>query len=205
MEEKQLNENLEFMRSAVKKTDTSGECDWLSFSVVVVLCLICMAIYISVHFFVRSQNYQYIWPVFLTLAAVAGCYSFIGLSLSFRNDRKAGFVSYIPKQVIAIWVLALVNGLVWSIMGKVFNNFICGEPGFLFAMLFAIALGATSILDPDSKAWCLGSIIIFAGMVLTYLLRGHVYLILGLATGAGLIIPAIMININCTKQEKSYE
>ena len=74
----------------------------------------------------------------------------------------------------------------------VFNNFCGGDPGFLAAIGLSIALCVTGILH--LKEWLLGGIVIFIGMILTYIVKDYGYLILGLATGTGLIVPAIIVH-----------
>ena len=55
-----------------------------------------------------------------------------------------------------------------------------------------------------SKAGLLGEIIIIAGMLTAFLTKNYMcpLIILGLATGAGLIIPAIIADRSYHKQEK---
>ena len=198
-------EDVKFMRSAIEKTNTTCEPDWLSMSVVIMWGALCMIGYISIHFFLRNiQYYKWIWPLFYALGFVGACYSFIGLCLSFRNDRKTGFVRKLPKQVIGIWVVILLNGLVWTLMGRFVNNFTFCEPGFLFALLFGLCLSITAILDPDVwYLWSLGAIVIFAGIVLSHFLMNYQYIVLGLTTGPGLIMPAVLEKI--LYQEKDDE
>ena len=81
-----------------------------------------------------------------------------------------------------------------------FNNYIVGDPGFLFAILFSIALSITGILH--SKEWLYGGIGIYIGVLLAFFILEYSYIILSLATGAGLIIPAIIVQRNFRKQEK---
>lgn len=190
-------DDIKFMRSAIEKTDTPCEPDWLSVSVVVMWGVLCMIGYISIHFFLRNiQYYKWIWPVFYALGIIGASYSFIGLCLSFRNDRKAGFVQRLSKQVIGIWVVILLNGLVWTLMGRFVNNFTFCEPGFLFALLFCFCLSITAILDPSAwYFWSLGAAVIFVGIFLSHFLMNYQYIVLGLTTGPGIIIPTVLEKI----------
>ena len=70
-------------------------------------------------------------------------------------------------------------------------------------MLFSVGLSVLGIFH--SKEWLFGAILIFVGMMLTYFVEESAYIILGLATGAGSIIPAIIVQRNYRKQEKSHE
>ena len=97
----------------------------------------------------------------------------------------------------------VLHGLTWSILGTAFNNYCAGDPGFLFAILFSIALCITGVFH--TKEWLFGGLLIYAGTLLAFFMKDYGYIILGLATGAGLIIPAIMVQRNYRKQEKNHE
>jgi len=199
-------DDLKFMRKVAEKIDPPGAPDWWCSSVIIMFGLICLVGYISVHYLIWTQYHNWIWPIYYSLAGIGACYSFIGLFFSIRNDEKTGFISRSSMQAIWIWVIALANGFIWSLLGHCFNNFIGGDPGFVIAMMFCIALAATGILDShDSIVWYLGSILIFTGMALTFFFRSHLYLILGLATGAGLIVPILLLHIIYIGQEKCHE
>ena len=83
----------------------------------------------------------------------------------------------------------------------------------MYAMGLSIALSLTGIFH--SKEWFFGGMLIFAGMLLAFFTKDYLcpFIILGLSTGAGLIIPAIIVDRsyrkwekeNSIKQEKSYE
>ena len=94
----------------------------------------------------------------------------------------------------------VMHGLTWSILGTAFNNYCAGDPGFLFAILFSIALCITGIFH--SKEWLFGGIGIFIGALVVFFMKDFGYIVLGLATGAGLIIPAVLVQRNYRKQEK---
>ena len=102
-----------------------------------------------------------------------------------------------------VWIFITLHGLAWTILALLFNDFAGGDPPFIWAMLFSIGLCVLGIFH--SKEWLWGAILIFAGMILTYFVDESAYIILGLALGAGFIIPAIIVQRNYSKQEKSYE
>ena len=83
-----------------------------------------------------------------------------------------------------------------------FKNIFC-ESGFIYAMALSMLLGVMGILH--SKEWLLGGILIFAGMLLAFFVKDYAFIILGLATGAGFIIPAIIADRNYHKWEKENE
>ena len=97
----------------------------------------------------------------------------------------------------------MLHGLAWTIFAMLFNNFCGGDPAFLWGMLFSIGLVVLGIFH--SKEWLFGGLGIFVVMALTYFLGNSGYLFLGLAIGAGLIIPAMIVQRNYHKQEQENE
>ncbi|MHC4952139.1 MAG: hypothetical protein ACYTEU_14340 [Planctomycetota bacterium] len=196
-------EDVEFMRAAVEKADTTSDSNekWSS-SVIFLLGLLSMTGCISVHFCVRSYgNYKWIWPIFYSLCVIGACYSFVGMFLAFRDDRKTGFVQKQGKQLTWVWVLILINGPIWTLMGKYLNNFALCEPGFLFALLFFLCLCVTIIFYPES--WItvsLGALIILVGMVLSHFIMAYQYMIYGLTIGSGLMISVVLDRILCREK-----
>ena len=73
----------------------------------------------------------------------------------------------------------------------------------MYAMGLSIALSLTGVFH--LKEWIFGGMLIFAGMLLAFLAKDYACIILGLATGAGLIIPAIIADRNYRKWEKTHE
>jgi len=113
------------------------------------------------------------------------------------NDQGDDPVASYTYDFAGRRVKKLVYGLTWSILGTGFNNYCAGDPGFLFAILFSIALSITGIFH--SKEWLYGGIGIFIGALLAFFIKDYDYIVLGLATGVGLIIPAIIVqNTSCT-------
>ncbi|MBN2456357.1 MAG: hypothetical protein JXB29_07480 [Sedimentisphaerales bacterium] len=194
-------DDLKFVRSAIEKTykqvspDTHPMIMW---------GIICLITYPAIHFLVKNQLFKWVWAVFLPPVAIGLCYIFVTLILINKREKKAGFVSHLKRQISWVWVVIMVmHGLTWSILGTAFNNYCAGDPGFLFAILFSIALSITGIFH--SKEWLYGGMLIFVGALLAFFIKDYGYIILGLATGAGLIIPAIIVQRNYRKKEKCYE
>jgi len=200
-EEHSTADNLRFVRSVVEKTYKQVNPDSHTMIMWGVICLIG---YPAIHFMSTPQFHKWIPFVGWPLIAIGLCYIFITLFIVTKRDKKAGFIPLIRRQLTWVWVIIMVmHGLTWSILGTAFNNYCAGDPGFLFAILFSIALSITGIFH--SKEWLYGGIGIFIGTLLAFFIKDYGYIILGLATGAGLIIPAIIVQRNYRKKEKSYE
>ena len=194
-------DDIKFMRSAIEKTYKQVKPDTHT---MIMWGAICMISYPAIYFLVKCQLFKWIWAVFLPLVAFGLCYIFITLFMVTKRDKNAGFVPLLRKQLTWVWIIIMVmHGLTWSILGTAFNNYCAGDPGFLFAILFSIALSITGIFH--SREWLYGGMLIFVGALLAFFIKDYGYIILGLATGAGLIIPAIIVQRNFRKQEKENE
>jgi len=193
-------ENLKFMRAAIERTDRQFKPEP---HVIIVWGLICMILYSSVHFLLKSDMQKWILPLYLALIAVGLGYTFSSLKRVDRRQKSAGYIPQIPRQVTGIWLIVTPHILTWSILGMLLNDYSAGDPAFLAAMGLSIALAATGILY--SREWLYGGAGIFAGMFLTYFARDYGYLILGLATGAGCIVPAIICQRNFNRRERENE
>ncbi|MCD4831582.1 MAG: hypothetical protein K8R02_07240 [Anaerohalosphaeraceae bacterium] len=193
------SDDVKFMRLAIEKNYKQFNPDTHTFIMWGVICLIC---YPVIHFMVEFQLFKWILPFFLSLMTVGLSYILISLCFINRREKKAGFVPLIKKQALWAWIIIMVlHGLTWNILGTVFNNYCAGDPGFLFAILFSIALSITGIFS-SKKEGLYGGMLIYIGLLLAFFIKDYSYIILGLATGMGLIIPAIIIQRNYRKQEK---
>jgi hypothetical protein len=196
-EERSTADDLRFMRSVVEKTYRQVRPD---VHIMVACGLICVIAYTTLYFLKIRQLDRWIWPIGLSMISIILCYSIIGLVRIAKYEKKAGFISHLKKQVTWVWIFIMLHGLAWTILAMLFNDFSGGDPPFIWAMLFSIGLCVLGIFH--SKEWLIGAILIFAGMVLTYFVEESAYIILGLAIGAGFIVPAIIVRENCRKQEK---
>ena len=197
-EQKVSADDLQFMRSAVEKTYKQVK---PVTHVVIMWGLVCIIFYTTAHFLAAADLHKWIQFVGWPLMAIAICYTYITWLLITKRDKKAGFVPRLPKQIGWVFMITSSHCLAWTILGTVFNNYyVGGDPLFLVAMQLSIALSVTGILH--SKEWLWGGIGIFIGMALTYFVIDYDFIILGLATGAGLIIPAIIVQRNFQKGEK---
>jgi hypothetical protein len=82
--------------------------------------------------------------------------------------------------------------------GGVLNNYCGGDPGFIAAMGLSIALSATGILY--SREYLYGGLFIFACMFLTYFAKDYGYIILGVATATGSIVPELICRWKFNRQ-----
>jgi len=202
-EEQKTTDDLKFVRAVIEKTYKEVIPD----THILIMCgVICLIVYPTIYFLVKHQLFNWILPFFLSLIAILLCYVFVTWLLITKRDKKAGFVPLIKKQAFWAWMIIMVlHGLTWSILGMTFNNYcIAGDPGFLFAILLSIALSITGIFS-SKKEGLYGGIGVFIGALLAFFIKDYGYIILGLSTGAGLIIPAILIQRNYRKQEKENE
>jgi len=193
-------ENLKFMRTVVERTDRQFKPEA---HVIIVWGLICMSLYSAVHFLMKSDLQKWILPLYLALIAIGLGNTLYALRQVARRQKSAGYVPQIPRQVTWIWLIVTPHILAWSVLGMLLNDYSAGDPAFLAAMGLSIALAATGILY--SREWLYGGAGIFAGMFLTYFAREYGYLILGLATGAGCIVPAIICQWTFNRRETENE
>jgi len=193
-------DDIKFMRSVVDKMSRQVKPE---VHIMIVCGLTCMVLYATLYFLKTRQLDKWIWPVGLSVTTGLFIYGFISLVRIAKKEKKAGFISHIGRQVTLAWIFIMLHGIAWTISAMVFNNFCGGDPAFLWAMLFSIGLVILGIFH--SKEWLFGGIGIFVVMALTYFFGNIGYLILGLAIGAGLIIPAIIVQRNFRKQEKDNE
>ncbi len=193
-------DDIRFMRSVVEKMSRQVKPD---VHIMIVCGLLCMIVYAMLYFLKTRQLDKWIWPLGLSLTTVLFIYVLISLVRIAIAEKKAGFVSHLKRQVTLVWIFIMLHGLAWTVSPVLSGNFCGGDPAFLWAMLFSIGLVVLGIFH--SKEWLYGGIGIFAVMMLTYFLGNSGYLILGLAIGAGLIIPAIIVQRNFRKQEKENE
>jgi hypothetical protein len=192
---KALTDDIKFMRSVVEKTDRQVRPE----GYVLTACgLICLTCYTAVHFLLRSEQQKWLLPVYLVLMAVLLGYIFCALALGAKRQKREGYIPQMSRQVTAIWFIVASHILAWSILGMVLNNYCGGDPGFIAAMGLSIALSATGILY--SREYLYGGLCIFACMFLTYFVKDYGYIILGIATATGCIVPELICRWKFNKQ-----
>jgi hypothetical protein len=202
LEEQNIAEDLKFMRTAVEKTYKAYKNVRPDVHILIMWGVICMIVYPTVHFLVKYELFKWILPFFLSMMAIGLCYVFLAWYLITKREKKAGFIPLLKKQAFWTWMIIMVlHFLTWSMLGTVFKNYCAGDPGFLGAILLSIALSITGIIS-SKKEGLYGGILIYIGLLLAFFIKDYGYIILGLATGAGLIIPSIMVQRNYNKQKE---
>jgi hypothetical protein len=182
-----LNDNLQFMRSVVEKTDRQIRPEG---HVLTACGLICLTCYTAVHLLLKSEQQKWLLPVYLTLMAVLLMYIFWALALGAKRQKREGYIPKMPRQVTAIWFIVASHIFAWSILGIVLNNYCGGDPAFIGAMGLSIALSTTGILY--SIEYLYGGLCIFTCTFLTYFVKNYGYIILGIATAIGCIVPELI-------------
>lgn len=190
-------DDIKYMRTVMEKMIRQVKPD---IHIMIACGLTCMISYAMLYFLKTSRSDKWVWPVGISLTGILFIYALVSLVRIFKAEKKAGFISHMKRQVTWVWIFIMLHGLAWTISPVLSNNFCGGDPAFLWAMLFSIGLVVLGIFH--SREWLYGGIGIFAVMVMTYFLGNIGYLILGLAIGTGLIIPAIIVQKNYNKQEQ---
>ncbi len=198
MEEKELNENLEFMRLAIEKTHREIDPEALS---MIVWGLVCMVIYFGIHFLAINKMFNWIPYVLFPSLAIGGIVGVISSYRVSKRQKSRGMVSHIWKQLNWVWLILLPNAMLWSALGLFKDYF--GGPGFLWAAVYAIALSMTGILY--SKEWLFGGIAIFIAIIVAFFIKLYSYLILGAVMGLACIIPAIIAQRRYLRQKREND
>jgi len=185
MEEKQLAEDLKFMRSMIERTHREIDPEA---PVMIVWGLICMIGYPATQFLATPQLYKWMWPMWTILWVIGVSVTiYSGVKVA-RRERQSGLVSQLSKQIGWIWLILVVNGTIWTLMGLFKDYF--GGPGFLWAAIYGFALSIMGILY--SKEWLYGGIAIFIAILAAFVIKFHAYVVLGIVMGLGCIIPALI-------------
>ena len=197
MEEKELKENLEFMRSAIEKTHR--EIDPEAFSMII-WGLVCIVVYYGIYFLAIYRRLSWMPYVLFPALAIGGIVGFISSYRVSKRQKAQGMISHVWKQLNWVWLILLPNAVLWSILGLFKDYF--GAPGFLWAAVYAIALSMTGIIY--SKEWLFGGIAIFIAIIVAFFVKPYSYLILGTVMGLACIIPAITAHRRFCRLERKY-
>jgi hypothetical protein len=194
----ELAGDLKFIRSVIEKTCRVYDPRW---PVMIVWGLIFLTgLPLTQYCLAKPQFKDFIQPMWIILWVIG---AFVGIFDGYRceiREKKTGYVSRLSNQLGLIWYILLLNGSVWSI--GPFSVFF-GKQAFLWAAIFGFGLSVSGILS--SKEWLFGGVAIFISILAASIIKEYAYVILGAAIGLGCIIPAIVVQRNYHKQEKSYE
>ncbi len=197
-EQKELVENLKFMRSVIDKTSRKIDPGW---AIMVTWGLIIMIGFPTAYVLKTRQLDTWKWPLYLLLLVISICAAIYFSAKAAMRQRKAGVISKLSKQIYFVWFILLANGTLWTCLG-LFKDHIGGF-GFLWTAIYGIAFSMMGILY--SKEWLYGGIAIFAGIIAASFTDSFAYYLLGIVTGLSCIIPAIIARRNYHKQEKNHE
>ena len=194
-EEKELAENLQFMRLAIEKTRRDFD---PGAAIFITWGLLCLIGYTATHFLIAHQAYSKINTVWFSLYGIGVPLSmFFGYRISKRQNTQ-GVVPYIYIQIGWIWGIMVASGIVFGTFGVGRSFF--SDISFLWAWIYAISLSMTGVVY--SKEWLIGGLGIFAGMVVAVFVEPYAYLILGFAMCAGCVIPSLITQKRLRDVEK---
>lgn len=198
MENKNLSEDLKFMRSAIERTRQDFDPGTPIFITWGLLCLIG---YTATHFLIAQKAYETTSTVWFSLYAVG-----IPLSIffSYRIGKRLtlrGMVPYIYIQIGWIWGITIASGIIFGTFW--FGRSFVSDINFLWAWIYAISLSMTGVVY--SKEWLMGGIGIFVGMLAAVFLKQYAYLILGFVMCAGCVIPSLITQKRLRDVEKENE
>ena len=188
-------DDIKFVRSAIEKAYKQIDPEA---HVMIMWGFICTIAYIGIHFLISLSLYEWIPRLYVPLIAAGASYSIFNTIRGLRRARKTGYVPRIGVQLVWTAIIVLIPPVIFDFMG-VFKNIFCG-PGFVYAWSLGTFLCLGGIFH--SKEWLFGGIGIFAGVILAFFIRDYAFIILGLATGLGCIVPAIIARKNYLKTEK---
>ena len=193
---KALTDDIKFIRSVIEKTYRvfpPGS------PVIIAWGLIFLTgLFLTQYCLAKPQLEEFIQPMWIILWVIG---AFVGIFNGLRceiRERKTGHISRLSNQIGLIWYILLLNGTIWASLELFEHSF--GNPAFLWAAIFGFGLSILGILS--SKEWLFGGIAIFVGMIAASFIESYAYVILGIVTGLGCIIPGVIAQRNYRKQEK---
>ncbi len=191
-------EDLKFIRSIVERTHREID---PGAPTLIMWGLLCLIGYTATHILMPYQMYRQINNVWLTLYAIGFPLSlFFGYKL-YKREEIRGVRSHISRQIGWIWFIMIGNGILWGTFR--FGGRFLGDINFWWALILGLALSMTGIVY--SKEWLWAGIGVFFGMLAAIFIKPYTYLILGLATCLGCVIPSIIALRRLHRLEKEYE
>lgn len=160
--------------------------------------LICMAIYVGAYFLVKNQLYYWIKPLQISLISLGVIITVIQAHFLFKKFKHDGLV---PQFLISgLYGLAIMflPILFFDLIG-LFKGMYCG-PAFIYALTANSVMVLVGVLH--SKLWFTGTILVIPGILVAFTFKEYSLLILGIATGAGIILSALIVDLYYRKMEK---
>ena len=194
-EQKIAADDLKFMRSVIEKTCRKIDPGW---PIMITWGLILMIGFPLLYFLKIRQLDNWLWHIQWLLVVIGFSISIYFITKAIKQERKAGLISKLSKQIYWIFIILSANGIIWTCL-DLFRDHIGGF-GFLWTAICGIELSMVGILY--SREWLYGGIAIFAGIIAAYFTEPYAYAILGIVTGLACIIPAIISQRNYREQEK---
>lgn len=193
-----LSDDLRIVRSALEKSYKMVKPETHD---MVMWGLICATAYIGIHFLHEYSLQKWTSLFYLSLMGLGMCGSLVTMFFWIRRQKKKGFVPKLPFQVAGVLIVIVFPIIVLDRMGMFKDVF--GGAGFIYAMGISMFMGIYGILY--SKAGFLGEAIILAGMLTAFFAKGYwcPMIILGLATGTGIITTALIAEINHRRWEEN--
>ena len=188
-------DDLKFMRSTLEKAcrqikpKTSNSIMW---------GLICMAIYVGIHFLIKNQFFDWIRPLQISLISFGVLCTIIQAHFLFKKFKQEGFFPQLLISIIYGLLLIVVPVFFFDMIG-LFKGMYCGS-AFIYALTANTIIFIVGIFH--SKLWFIGTIFILPGILMAFIIREYSFLILGVATGTGIILSALIVDLYYRKQEK---
>jgi hypothetical protein len=194
-EEQNIAEDLKFMRSAVEKTywqvkpKTSNTVMW---------GLICIIGYVGIHFLVKKQLCNWVRPLQISLISFGVLWTIIQGHFLYKKYEQEGFFPRFMISGLCGLVIVFLPVLFFDLIG-LFKGMYCGS-AFIYALTINTFLVILGIVH--SKLWLSGTIFVLTGILLAFTIKEYSFIILGIATGTGIILSALIVDLNYRKQEK---
>jgi len=188
-------DDLKFVRSVMEKVcrqvkpKTSNSVMW---------GLICMIIYIGAHFLVKNQLFNWIRPLQILLISVGVICTMIQGHFLFKQLRQQGFVPQLLSSIFYGLLIITFPVFFFDLIG-LFKGMYCG-PAFIYALMINTVLVLVGVLH--SRLWFSGTILVIAGILAAFVVKEYSLLILGIATGTGIILSAVIVDLNYRRMEK---
>ncbi len=197
-EQKELVEDLKFMRSVIDKTSRKIDPGW---QMIAAWGLIVLIGFPLLYFLKIHQLDNWLWRIQWILVVAGFSISIYFVKRAIVRERAIGVISKLSKQIYLVFIILSANGFIWTYL-NLFRDHVGGF-GFLWTAICGIELSMIGILY--SREWLYGGMAIFAGIIAATFTEQYAYYILGIVTGLSCIIPAIIAWRNYHKQEKNHE